>query len=124
MGQLSFFEPINDKELRNILIKELKHYKALKVKLENQKENKDGGIVDLFPTLRNTDKISEYKVKQIERALYSLDALERKIIELKYLTTEEVNDIEIYLTLGIKKGKYYLKKRTALYNLATALGII
>lgn len=124
MGQLSFFEPINDKELRNILIKELKHYKALKIKLENQKESQNEGILDLFPAIRNTDKITEYKVKQMERSLNSLDDIERRIIEYKYLNSQEINDLDIYLDLGIKKGKFYLKKRSAIYNLATALGII
>lgn len=124
-NQLSFFPIVNEKEVRKILIKELKHYKALKIKLENQKQNKELGLRNLFPIVRNTDDISEFKVKQMEKALYqSLDIIERKIIEMKYLSSEEINDIEIYLGLGIKKNKFYMKKKTAIYNLATALGII
>lgn len=36
--QLSFLPPIDEKDVRNTIIKELKRYKALKVQLENRKE--------------------------------------------------------------------------------------
>lgn len=36
--QLSFLPPIDEKEVRDTIIKELKKYKALKVQLENRKE--------------------------------------------------------------------------------------
>lgn len=36
--KLSFLPPIDEKDVRNTIIKELKRYKALKVQLENRKE--------------------------------------------------------------------------------------
>jgi len=35
-----------------------------------------------------------------------------------------MNDLNIYLELGLKKDMYYMKKRSAILNLATALGMI
>ena len=123
--QLSLFKEIDEKEVQDLVIKELRHFRALKVQVENKKEQEEAGIIDLFPTVRRQDRINKLKIKQIERALEnSLDFFERKIIEMKYFTSNEVNDIEIFLELGLKKGKYYEKKRTAIYRLATALGII
>jgi ArpU family phage transcriptional regulator len=61
----------------------------------------------------------------MERALDgSLDFIERKIINQKYLNSKEINDLNIYMDLGIKKGKYYKKKKLSLFRLATALGIV
>lgn len=123
--QLTFFSDIDEKEVQNLIIRELRHYTALKVQIENKREQLEAGIVDLFPSLRRRERLNELKVKQIKRALEcSLDFIERKIIEMKYLTSQETNDIYIYMELGLKKGKYYEKKRAAIYRLATALGII
>nr|WP_240909212.1 hypothetical protein [Bacillus paralicheniformis] len=36
----------------------------------------------------------------------------------------KIKDIEIYMEMGLKKDKYYQVKLQAIYNLATALGII
>jgi ArpU family phage transcriptional regulator len=100
-------------------------YRALKVQLENRQEQEQASVVDLFPEIRSPNQENELKVNQIERALnQSLDAIEKKIIELKYLSSVETNDLNIYLELGLKKGKYYEKKRAAVYHVATALGII
>ncbi|WP_051024256.1 MULTISPECIES: ArpU family phage packaging/lysis transcriptional regulator [Bacillus] len=61
----------------------------------------------------------------MERALEnSLDYIERRIIEMKYLDSNDYTDLTIMMDLCIKKGKYYSKKKTAIYNLATALGRI
>lgn len=123
--QLTFFSDINEKEVQNVIIRELRHYRALKVQIENKREQTEAGIVDLFPSVRKQDRLNELKVKQIERALEcSLDFIENRIIEMKYFTSHETNDIYIYMELGLKKGKYYEKKRAAIYRLATALGII
>lgn len=125
INQMTLFPPLNEKEVQATVIDELKEYRALKVKIQNQKERQEAGIVGLFPILRTSDIENELKVKQIDRALAgSLDYIERRIIELKYLSTKEENDLNIYLELGIKKDKYYRKKRSAIKNLATALGII
>lgn len=125
MQQISLFPSVDEKEIQTITIKELKNYRALKVKLENQLELKETGLTGIFPTLRNMDKANELVVRQIDRALTCcLDPIERHIIEMKYLNTDDFTDLNIYLNLGIKKGKYYAKKKTAIYNIATALGII
>ncbi|WP_046180373.1 ArpU family phage packaging/lysis transcriptional regulator [Domibacillus tundrae] len=124
-NQLTLFTDIDEKEVQNLIIMELRDYRALKVQIENKKEREAAGIVDLFPSVRQQDQLSELKVKQIDRALdRSLDFIERQIIEKKYFTSEETKDINIYMELGLKKGKYYDKKRSAVYRLATALGII
>lgn len=123
--QLKFFRDIDEKEVQNLIIGELREYRALKVQIENKKEQEAAGVINLFPSVRQQDRLNELKVKQIERALEnSLDFIERKIIEMKYFTSQETKDINIYLELGLKKGKYYEKKRAAIYRLATALGII
>ncbi|WP_422785189.1 ArpU family phage packaging/lysis transcriptional regulator [Sporosarcina globispora] len=116
---------VKEKEIQETLIKELKDYRALKVKLENLKERREAGVIDPFPSLLNSDILDELKVKQIERGLKeSLDPIERGIIELKYLNHREINDIEIFMSLGLKKGKYYAKKNEAIRRLSKALGII
>ncbi|WP_203362429.1 ArpU family phage packaging/lysis transcriptional regulator [Bacillus sp. REN10] len=123
--QLSMFNDIDEKEVQDLIITELRNYRALKVQIENKKEQEAAGVIDLFPSVRQQDRLNELKVKQIDRALeHSLDFIERRIIEMKYFTSEETKDINIYLDLGLKKGKYYEKKRAAIYRLATALGVI
>lgn len=125
MHQISLFPPIDEKEIQIITIKELKNYRALKVKLENKQELKETGLTGLFPSLRNVDKENEVVVRQIDRALsLCLDPLEKQIIELKYLNTSDFTDLNICLDLGIKKGRYYAKKKSAIHSIATALGII
>lgn len=118
---------VSEKEIQEAVIKDLKDYRALKVKLENIKERNEVGAINLFPNLNRVGTFDELKAKQIERALtQSLDPIERKIIEIKYLYTneKETTDLEIYLSLGLKKGKFYTKKREAISQLAKALGII
>lgn len=122
--QLSFLEKIDEKEVRKIVIKLLKEYRALKVQIENKKECANVGI-DLFPSLRDSYNHNELKVRQIERALeQSLDDEELLIIEKKYLTSTRIKDIEIYMQLGLKKDTYYDVKNRAMNRIATALGII
>jgi len=123
--QLTFLPPIDEKEVRNMIISELKRYKALKVQLENRKEREAAGMNNLFPQLRDQHSLNELKVCQMDRALkQSLDDEELKIIKAKYLSPQKIKDIEIYMEMGLKKDKYYQVKRRAIYNLATALGII
>ncbi|WP_342515431.1 ArpU family phage packaging/lysis transcriptional regulator [Sutcliffiella sp. FSL R7-0096] len=122
--QLSFLPNVNEKEVRKLVIRELKDYRALKVQLENKNERVTAGV-NLFPTLRNSHEINEMKVKQIERALNeSLDEEELLIIKKKYLTSVRTKDIEIYMELGFKKDTYYEVKNRAINRIATALGII
>ncbi|USK54384.1 ArpU family transcriptional regulator [Cytobacillus solani] len=124
-AQLSFFPVVDEKEVRTIVVKELKNYRALKIQQQNKLELNDKGIKgSIFPKLRDNDLENELKIIQMERALKNLDFFEYEIIKKKYLVTDEYTDINIYLDLGIKKGKYYSKKKTAIINIATALGII
>lgn len=123
--QLTLFEPVDEKLVRQTVIRELKNYRALKVQLANKKEREEAGVVGLFPVLRKEDNLAELKVKQIERALqHSLDEIEREIIQIKYLESKQTKDINIYMDLGLKKEKYYEKKGAAILNIATSLGII
>lgn len=118
---------ISEKEIQEAVIKDLKDYKALKVKFENIRERQELGALNLFTPLTKIETFDELKAKQIERAMtQSLDSLERKIIQIKYLNTheQELTDLEIYLSLGLYKGKYYSKKREAIRQLAKALGYI
>jgi ArpU family phage transcriptional regulator len=116
---------LNEKEVHNEVIKQLREYRALKVKLINLKEREDVGAISLFPSFVENSCMSELKVKQIDRALSeALDSTERAIMENKYLSRTELNDEEIYFDLGIKRGKFYEKKKEALTTLARAIGII
>ncbi|PIK31129.1 ArpU family transcriptional regulator [Bacillus siamensis] len=63
--------------------------------------------------------------KQMDRALENcLDEDERSILEKKYLSSRKIKDLEIMIELGLKSDKFYQVKRQAIYNIATALGII
>lgn len=122
---LHLLPEVNEKQVRQTLINELKLYKALKVKQENLDEQKANGIITLFPKLKDQNVCSELKVRQIERALeYSLDEIEQDIIRMKYLTSRMVKDLEVCEELGLKKDRYYKLKKQATFKLSTALGII
>lgn len=122
--QLSLLEEIDEKEVRRIVIKDLKSYRVAKVQLENKKECNEAGVSP-FPSLRDSSNINELKVKQIDRALeHSLDDIEREIIKRKYLTASRVKDVNIYMDLNINKDPYYELKRQAINKFAEALGII
>ncbi|WP_332277022.1 ArpU family phage packaging/lysis transcriptional regulator [Bacillus pumilus] len=123
--QMCLLPGIDEKQVRNALIKELKVYRALKVLEENRKEQEANGATGLFPSLRNQEVLNELKVRQIERALEnSLDEVEQDIIRMKYLTSRVVKDLEVCEELGLKKDRYYKLKKQATFNLSTALGII
>ncbi|KON88922.1 ArpU family transcriptional regulator [Sporosarcina globispora] len=125
-AQLSFFPDIDEKEVRSIVVKELKIYRALRIRIQNKLELSEKGIQkNIFPKLIESDVENELKVIQMERALNnSLDQLERQIIEMKYLSAERQNDLNIYLDLGLQKTAYYEKKKTAIFMIASSLGII
>ncbi|WP_409175529.1 ArpU family phage packaging/lysis transcriptional regulator [Brevibacillus fortis] len=123
--QLSFLEPVDEKEVRKAVVKALKEYKALRVAVQNKQEQEEKGIDQLFPRLQKFESTNELKARQIERALqYSLDEVERQIIEEKYLSTARVKDINVYLDLGLTKDQFYTKKKEAIMQIATALGMI
>ncbi len=123
--QLSLIPEVNEKEVRNTVIKELKTYRSLKIQAENRREQKEKGVIGLFPQLRKSTEYNELKVKQMNRALkHCLDQDEYSIIEKKYLSPDKIKDLEIMIELGLKRDKFYQVKRQAIYNIATALGII
>ncbi|MDM5193529.1 ArpU family phage packaging/lysis transcriptional regulator [Bacillus hominis] len=125
MNQLSFFEDIDEKEMRRLVVKELKNYKALCVRMKNQEEQAQAGDIVLFPKMKGDDKNHEIRFKQIERTLkYALDEDERNIIEMKYLGNRKVKDSYVYNELMMKRDPFYEKKRSAIQLIATALGII
>lgn len=123
--QLKMFEDIDEKKVRSVVIKELRLYRALKVQIENMEERNSQDAINLYPNIRKISENNLLKVQQMDRALeHSLDAEERKIIEMKYLSGEREKDITVYMDLGMKKDRYYEIKQQAIRYLATALGII
>ncbi|MFS0554500.1 ArpU family phage packaging/lysis transcriptional regulator [Brevibacillus sp. 179-C9.3 HS] len=123
--QLSFLQPIYEREVRKAVVKELKAFKALRVAVQNKQELEEKGINQLFPRFHHSETMNDLKAKQIGRALeYSLDEVERQIIEEKYLSTSRVKDINVYLDLGLTKDQFYSKKKEAIMQIATALGMI
>ncbi|AJI33565.1 MULTISPECIES: ArpU family phage packaging/lysis transcriptional regulator [Bacillus cereus group] len=125
MNQLSFFEDIDEKEMRRLVVKELKNYKALCVRMKNQEEQAQAGCVVLFPKMKGDDKNHAIRFKQIERTLQNaLDKDQRQIIELKYLGNEKVKDSYVYNELMMKRDNFYENKKIAIRLIAIALGII
>ncbi|AFU12931.1 phage transcriptional regulator, ArpU family [Bacillus thuringiensis MC28] len=125
MNQLSFFEDIDEKEMRRLVVKELKNYKALCVRMKNQEEQAQAGCVVLFPKMKGDDKNHEIRFKQIERTLQkALDKEQQQIIELKYLGNEKVKDSYVYNELMMRRDNFYENKKVAIRLIATALGII
>ncbi|MFD3217760.1 ArpU family phage packaging/lysis transcriptional regulator [Bacillus sp. BR_7a] len=125
MNQLSFFEDIDEKEMRRLVVKELKNYKALCVRMKNQEEQAQAGCVVLFPKMKGDDKNHAIRFKQIERTLQNaLDKDQRQIIELKYLGNEKVKDSYVYNELMMRRDNFYENKKVAIRLIATALGII
>ena len=125
MNQLSFFEDIDEKEMRRLVVKELKNYKALCVRMKNQEEQAQAGCVVLFPKMKGDDKNHEIRFKQIERTLKNaLDNNQRQIIELKYLGSKKVKDFYVYNELMMRRDSFYENKKIAIRLIATALVII
>ncbi|MBK5459245.1 MULTISPECIES: ArpU family phage packaging/lysis transcriptional regulator [Peribacillus] len=124
--KLSFFLDIDEKKVRSLVAKELKLYKALKIRQQNKRELDENGITNhIFPKLLDNDAENEFKVIHMERTLNnSLDQIEQQIIEMKYLGQERQNDIYIYMELGLQKTRYYEKKKQAIFMIAQTLGII
>ncbi|MBJ6721272.1 ArpU family transcriptional regulator [Bacillus sp. PR5] len=125
MNQFSFFEDIDEKGMRKLVVKELENYKALCVWMKNQEEQVQAGCVVFFPKMKDDDKNHEIRFKQIERTLQNvLDKDQRQIIELKYLGNEKVKDSYVYNELMMRHDSFYENKKSAIRWIATALGII
>ncbi|MCQ6343204.1 ArpU family transcriptional regulator [Bacillus cereus] len=124
MNQLSLFTYVNEKEIRPFVIEELKKYKVLRVRFQNQRERMELGADLLFPELRKLD-VHEIKYSQLQRAFeHALDQDEQRILEMKYMSATELNDDYIYTILGMKRGKFYRKRKSGILNFATALEMI
>ncbi|MGK0532442.1 ArpU family phage packaging/lysis transcriptional regulator [Bacillus sp. 'calajunan'] len=124
MDQLSFFKHIEEKEIRPFVIEELRKYRVLRIRFQNQQERTELGAEWLFPELKQVDK-HELKYRQLKRAFEeALDEDEQRILEMKYMSIKELNDDYIYTVLGMKRGKFYRKRKSGIVNLATALGMI
>ena len=52
------------------------------------------------------------------------DREEQQILEMKYMSATELNDDYIYTVLGMKRGKFYRKRKSGILNFATALEMI
>lgn len=124
-NQLSFFPEINEKEVRKVVARQLKEYKAFKVSVQNKNEQIIEGVQGIFPILNREQNQKAIIVRQIDRALENaLDEVEREIITRKYLSNTRVKDTSIYMDMGLTKDQYYVHKREAIRLIATALGII
>ncbi|QWU46020.1 MULTISPECIES: ArpU family transcriptional regulator [Bacillus] len=127
MEQLSFFPEINNEEYKLIqkaVVKVLRDYKDLSVRMMNQSECERESI-QLFPELRDTKKINDYKYLQIRRAIeHSLDIEQRERIERKYLKSGVMSDKAIKAQMILANDWYYYQKKNAIMAIATALRII
>ncbi|KAA0750302.1 ArpU family transcriptional regulator [Bacillus sp. AY3-1] len=124
MDQLSFFKHIEEKEIRPFVIEELRKYRVLRIRFQNQQERTELGAELLFPELKQVDK-HELKYRQLKRAFEeALDEDEKRILEIKYMSIKELNDDYIYTVLGMKRGRFYRKRKSGIVNLAIALGMI
>ena len=122
---MSLFSDVDDKEIRRVVARLLKQYKAYRVAFQNKLEHDAEGIDQLFPMLNDVEKEKFLFVKQIDRAIENaLNEIEREIIQRKYLDNHRVKDIDVYLDLGLTKDQYYIHKKYAINLIATALRII
>lgn len=113
------------KALQSIVKEQLKLYRALKVRLQNKRECEAAGVGQLFPSIRENYIKDDLKVKQIDRAIADgLEAVEREIIELKYLQPSIPTDVQVYMEMYLKKEIFYQKKKSAIISIAYSLGMI
>ncbi|VXC61994.1 ArpU family phage transcriptional regulator [Bacillus mycoides] len=122
MKQLTLLPAIDDKKVQKEVVSILKEYRALKMRFNNEVEQEG---ISLFPELRNSKTMSQFKVRQIEKVLDDiLDDDERSIISMKFLTNKSVKDSFVQNELMISNSYFYAKKKSAIKLVATALGII
>lgn len=121
MEQLTLLPAIDDKKVQKEVVSILKEYRALKMRFNNEVEQEG---ISLFPEIRNSRRVSELKVKQIEKTLeHILDADERNIITMKFLDNKPVKDSFVQNEL-MMKNSYFYEKKSAIKLIATTLGII
>ncbi|WP_377867469.1 ArpU family phage packaging/lysis transcriptional regulator [Bacillus sp. R86525] len=121
MEQLTLLPAIDDKKVQKEVVSILKQYRALKMRFNNEVEQEG---ISLFPEIRNSRRVSELKVKQIEKTLeHILDEDERNIITMKFLDNKPVKDSFVQNELMMKNSYFYEKKKSAIKLIATTLGI-
>ncbi|QDX91756.1 ArpU family transcriptional regulator [Brevibacillus laterosporus] len=124
MVQSKLLPEIDEKEVRKLVVQELKEFKALRIAMQNKQEIENEGIKNPFPNLSTKEKENLIKYNQMSRAISgALDDVEREIIERKYLGSSRVKDISVYMDMGITKDQYYNLKKQAFSQIATALRI-
>ncbi|MGH0610450.1 ArpU family transcriptional regulator [Bacillus cereus] len=106
------------------VIDELRKYRVLRIRFQNQQEKTELGVELLFPELKQVDK-HELKYRQLKRAFEeAFDEDEQRILEMKYMSIKELNDDYIYTILGMRRDKFYRKRKSGIINFATALVMI
>ncbi|MFC9416920.1 ArpU family phage packaging/lysis transcriptional regulator [Bacillus mobilis] len=114
---------VNEKEIRPFVIEVLRDYRVLKVKFQNIQERTEFGAELLFPELRKCTE-DEIRYRQLKRAFEeALDEDEQQILKMKYMNRKELNDEYIYTMLGMKRGKYYRKRKSGVLRFAKALSM-
>ncbi|WP_255292930.1 ArpU family transcriptional regulator [Bacillus toyonensis] len=90
---------------------------------KSRRTGSSGGIV-LFPKIKD-DKNHVICFKQIERTLQNaFDKDQQQIIELKYLGNEKIKDSYVYNWLMMRRDNLYENKKSTIWLIVTALGII
>ncbi|PGY28472.1 ArpU family transcriptional regulator [Bacillus cereus] len=114
---------VNEKEIRPFVIEVLRDYRVLKVKFQNIQERTEFGAELLFPEFRKSTD-DEIRYRQLKRAFEeALDEDEQQILNMKYMNHKELNDEYIYTMLGMKRGKYYRKRKSGVLRFAKALSM-
>lgn len=67
------------------------------------------------------EQVMESKVVMLDKALLCLNEMERELIRLRYLDTDDTYDYLVCGDLGVSERKYRRVKAQAMYKLALAL---
>ncbi|GIP20435.1 MULTISPECIES: ArpU family phage packaging/lysis transcriptional regulator [Paenibacillus] len=67
------------------------------------------------------EQVMEKKVVMLDKALMCLNEMERELIRLRYLDTDDTYDYLVCGDLGVSERKYRRVKAQAMYKLALAL---
>lgn len=63
----------------------------------------------------------QQEYEQVMMAVGQLVPIQREIIERRYLTEEDITDINVYVEMEMPERSYYIAKSKAMYRLAFAL---
>ena len=67
------------------------------------------------------EELLQQQYDQVMRAVGRLSKIQRRIIEERYLSDEDVIDINVYVNMHMSERSYYYAKAKAMYRLAYAL---